>query len=60
MPSRFALEIEHDSVRALEFIRQKWSVHKTPTMRALLAAAVACHDAATAQAGSGLGGSNQP
>jgi hypothetical protein len=48
--SRFALEIDHDSVRALDFARQNWSVHKTPyDARALLAAAAACHDAAAAQ-----------
>ena len=48
--SRLALEIEHDSVRALDFARQNWSVHKTPyDARALLAAAAACQDTAAAQ-----------
>jgi hypothetical protein len=48
--SRFALEIEHDSARALEFARQNWAVHKTPyDSRALLAAAIACHDPAAAR-----------
>ncbi len=31
--SRFALEIEHDGARALDFARQNWAVHKTLTMR---------------------------
>jgi hypothetical protein len=45
--SRFALEVEHDSARALDFAQQNWTVHKTPyDARALLAAAIACHDAA--------------
>jgi len=45
--SRFALEIEHDSARALRFAQQNWAVHKTPyDARALLAAAIACHNAA--------------
>jgi hypothetical protein len=44
--SRFALEIEQDSAGALEFAQQNWAVHKTPyDARALLAAAIACHDA---------------
>jgi hypothetical protein len=48
--SRFALEIEHDSVRALDFARQNWFVHKTPyDARALLASAVARQDTAAAQ-----------
>jgi tetratricopeptide (TPR) repeat protein len=48
--SRFALEIEHDAPRALDFARENWAVHKTPyDARALLAAAIACHDAAAAQ-----------
>jgi tetratricopeptide (TPR) repeat protein len=48
--SRFALEIEHDSVRALEFAQQNWAVHKSPyDARALLAAAIACHDPAAAR-----------
>jgi hypothetical protein len=48
--SRFALEIEHDSARALEFAQQNWAVHKTPyDARALLAAAIACHDPAVAR-----------
>ena len=48
--SRFALEIEHDSARALEFAQQNWAVHKTPyDARALLAAAIARHDAFAAR-----------
>jgi len=48
--SRFALEIEHEGARALDFARQNWAVHKTPyDARALLAAAIACHDPAAAQ-----------
>jgi tetratricopeptide (TPR) repeat protein len=48
--SRFALEIEHDGARALDFARQNWAVHKTPyDARALLAAASACHDPAAAR-----------
>jgi len=48
--SRFALEIEHDSARALEFAQQNWAVHKSPyDARALLAAAIACHDPAAAR-----------
>ena len=48
--SRFALEIEHDGARALDFARQNWAVHKTPyDARALLAAAIACHDPAAAR-----------
>jgi tetratricopeptide (TPR) repeat protein len=48
--SRFALEVEQDGPRALDFARQNWTVHHTPyDMRALLAAAIACHDRATAQ-----------
>ena len=48
--SRLALEIEHDAPRALDFARENWVVHKTPyDARALLAAAIACHDAAAAQ-----------
>ena len=43
--SRFALEIEHDGPRALDFARQNWAVHKSPyDARALLAAAIACRD----------------
>jgi hypothetical protein len=48
--SRFALEIEHDSARALEFAQQNWAVHKTPyDARALLTAAIARHDALAAR-----------
>ena len=48
--SRFALEIEHDSARALDFARENWAVHKTPyDARALLAAAVAGGERAAAQ-----------
>jgi tetratricopeptide (TPR) repeat protein len=48
--SRFALEIEHDAPRALDFAQQNWAVHKTPyDARALLAAAIACHDQAAAR-----------
>jgi hypothetical protein len=48
--SRFMLEIEHDGPRALDLARQNWAVHKTPyDARALLAAAVACHDRAAAK-----------
>jgi tetratricopeptide (TPR) repeat protein len=48
--SRFALEVERDPVRALDFARRNWSVHKTPyDARALLAAAIACRDPAAAR-----------
>jgi hypothetical protein len=48
--SRFALEIEHDGQRALDFARQNWEVHKTPyDARALLAAALGSADPAAAQ-----------
>src|SRR5207248_10774376 len=48
--SRFALEIEHDGARALDFAQQNWAVHKTPyDARALLAAALACGDPAAAR-----------
>ena len=48
--SRFALEIEHDAPRALEFAQQNWAVHKTPyDARALLTAAIACHDPTAAR-----------
>jgi predicted Zn-dependent protease len=48
--SRFALEIEHDSARALDFAKQNWEVHKTPyDAHALLAAAAASKDRAAAQ-----------
>ena len=48
--SRFMLEIEHDGPRALDLARQNWAGHKTPyDARALLAAAVACHDKAAAK-----------
>jgi hypothetical protein len=48
--SRFALEVEREPVRALDFARRNWSVHKTPyDARALLAAAVARHDPAAAR-----------
>ena len=48
--SRFALEIEHDSARALEFAQQNWAIHKSPyDARALLAAAIARHDPAAAR-----------
>ena len=43
--SRYALEIEGDPKKALEFARRNWSGHKTPyDARALLAAAAACRD----------------
>jgi Tfp pilus assembly protein PilF len=48
--SRYALEIEHDGIKALALARQNWSVHKTPyDARALLAAAITCHDPAAAK-----------
>jgi hypothetical protein len=48
--SRYALEIGHDDLAALEFARQNWSSHKTPyDARTLLAAAIACHDPAAAK-----------
>jgi len=48
--SRYALEIERDGVKALDFARRNWAVHKTPyDARALLAAAIACHDPAAAK-----------
>jgi Tfp pilus assembly protein PilF len=48
--SRYALEIGHDGLAALEFARQNWSLHKTPyDARTLLAAAIACHDPAAAK-----------
>jgi hypothetical protein len=48
--SRFALEIEHDGPRALDFARQNWEVHKTPyDARALLAAAIACGELVAVQ-----------
>jgi hypothetical protein len=48
--SRFALEIEHDPARALDFAQQNWAVHKTPyDARALLAAALARGDPAAAR-----------
>jgi tetratricopeptide (TPR) repeat protein len=48
--SRYALEIEHDGTKALALARQNWSVHKTPyDTRALLAAAIACHDPTAAK-----------
>ena len=48
--SRFALEIEHDDARALDLARQNWAAHKTPyDARALLAAAIACRDPASAR-----------
>jgi hypothetical protein len=48
--SRFALEIQHDSARALALAQQNWSTHKTPyDARVLLAAAIACHDPAAAK-----------
>ena len=48
--SRFALEIEHNGAQALELAKQNWAVHKTPyDARALLAAAIACRDAAAAR-----------
>jgi Tfp pilus assembly protein PilF len=48
--SRFALEIEKDAARALDFARQNWAVHKTPyDARALLAAAIASGEPAAAQ-----------
>ena len=48
--SRFASELEHDAARALDFARQNWAVHKTPyDARALLAAAIGCHNPAAAR-----------
>jgi len=48
--SRFGLEIEHDAPRALDLAQQNWAVHKTPyDARALLAAAIACHNPIAAQ-----------
>jgi predicted Zn-dependent protease len=48
--SRFMLEIERDGPRALALARQNWAGHKTPyDARALLAAAVVCHDQAAAK-----------
>jgi hypothetical protein len=48
--SRFMLEIEHDGPRALDLARQNWAGQKTPyDARALLAAAIACHDRAAAK-----------
>ena len=48
--SCFALEIEHDSARALDFGQQNWVVHKTPyDARALVAAAIACRDRVAAE-----------
>jgi hypothetical protein len=48
--SRFALEIEQDGARALDFAQRNWAAHKTPyDARALLAAAIACHDRPAAQ-----------
>jgi tetratricopeptide (TPR) repeat protein len=45
--SRFALEILHDSTRALALAQQNWSTHKTPyDARVLLAAAIAGQNAA--------------
>jgi hypothetical protein len=48
--SRYALEITHDGEAALNFAQQNWSAHKTPyDARALLAAAIACHDPVAAK-----------
>lgn len=48
--SRFALEIQHDSTRALALAQQNWSTHKTPyDARVLLAAAIACRNSAAAK-----------
>jgi hypothetical protein len=48
--ARFALEIEKDAPRALDFARQNWDVHKTPyDARALLAAAIAAGEPGAAQ-----------
>jgi tetratricopeptide (TPR) repeat protein len=48
--SRFALEIEHDTARALDLAQQNWVVHKSPyDARALLAAAIARHDPTAAK-----------
>jgi hypothetical protein len=48
--ARFALDLEHDGPRALDLARQNWAVHKTPyDARALVAAAIACGDAAAAR-----------
>ena len=48
--SRFALEIQHDGARALALAQQNWSTHRTPyDARVLLAAAIACRNAAAAK-----------
>jgi Tfp pilus assembly protein PilF len=48
--SRYALEIQNNGIAALDLARQNWSSHKTPyDARALLAAAIACHDPAAAK-----------
>jgi Tfp pilus assembly protein PilF len=48
--SRYALEIEHDGMAALDFARQNWAAHKTPyDARVLLAAAIACRHPAAAK-----------
>ena len=48
--SRFALEIQHDSARALALGQQNWSTHKTPyDAHVLLAAAIACQNSAAAK-----------
>jgi hypothetical protein len=47
---RFALEIERNAPRALEFARLNWQTHKAPAdVRVLLAAAIACRDPAAAR-----------
>ena len=48
--SRFALEIQHDAAKALALAQQNWATHKTPyDARVLLAAAIACQNAAAAK-----------
>jgi len=48
--SRFALEIQHDSTRALALAQQNWSTHRTPyDARVLLAAAIADRSPAAAK-----------
>jgi hypothetical protein len=48
--SRFALEIAHDGTAALALAQRNWSTHRTPyDARVLLAAAIACQNAAAAK-----------
>jgi Tfp pilus assembly protein PilF len=48
--SRFALEIQHNSTKALALAQQNWLTHKTPyDARVLLAAAIACQNSAAAK-----------